>query len=76
MSVTIDNELFRYYFASNHIDQFMKEENFYKKIIELEEYEKSKKDDASNQSINQLIKTECQRSSTTTCAKLIDNYVL
>lgn len=40
MSATIDNELFRYYFASDHIDTFMTEDNFYKKIIEMEEYEK------------------------------------
>lgn len=45
MSATIDNELFRYYFASDHIDGFMKEDNFYKKIIELEEYEKAKNAD-------------------------------
>ncbi len=33
MSATIDNELFRYYFAADHIDNILKEENFYKKII-------------------------------------------
>jgi HrpA-like RNA helicase len=50
MSATIDNELFRYYFASDHIDEFRKEDNFYKKIIELEEYEKAKNgDDSSNE---------------------------
>lgn len=48
MSATIDNELFRYYFASDHIDKFMEEDNFYKKIIELEEYEKAKDDDDSS----------------------------
>ena len=33
MSATIDNELFRYYFASDHIDNILTSENFYKKII-------------------------------------------
>jgi hypothetical protein len=45
MSATIDNELFRFYFASDHIDNFMKEDNFYKKIIEVQEWEKAKNDD-------------------------------
>ena len=40
MSATIDNELFKFYFASDHIDSFMKNDNFYKQIIELEEYKK------------------------------------
>ena len=33
MSATIDNELFRYYFASDHIDSILSQQNFYKKII-------------------------------------------
>ena len=33
MSATIDNELFRYYFASDHIDNILTSENFYKQII-------------------------------------------
>jgi HrpA-like RNA helicase len=33
MSATIDNELFKYYFASDHIDNILNEQNFYKKII-------------------------------------------
>jgi hypothetical protein len=33
MSATIDNKLFRYYFAADHIDNILTEENFYKKVI-------------------------------------------
>jgi HrpA-like RNA helicase len=33
MSATIDNELFRYYFAADHIDNILSEQNFYKKVI-------------------------------------------
>jgi HrpA-like RNA helicase len=33
MSATIDNELFRFYFASDHIDNILSEENFYKRVI-------------------------------------------
>ncbi len=40
MSATIDNELFRYYFASDHIDGILKDENFYKKIIMAQQQKK------------------------------------
>lgn len=43
MSATIDNELFRYYFAEDHINNLLKEENFYKKIIKAKESLKEKK---------------------------------
>jgi hypothetical protein len=33
MSATIDNRLFKYYFASDHIDNILYEENFYKKVM-------------------------------------------
>jgi hypothetical protein len=33
MSATIDNELFRYYFAADHIDSILQEENFYHRVI-------------------------------------------
>jgi len=33
MSATIDNDLFRYYFASDHVDNILSEGNFYSKII-------------------------------------------
>ena len=33
MSATIDNSLFKYYFAEDHVDKFMKEENFYVKVL-------------------------------------------
>jgi HrpA-like RNA helicase len=33
MSATIDNDLFRYYFASDHIDNILSQENIYKKIL-------------------------------------------
>lgn len=46
MSATIDNDLFRYYFASDHIDNILTEENFYKKIIMSKQIKKQ------NQSIN------------------------
>jgi hypothetical protein len=34
---------FRYYFASDHIDKFMEDDNFYKQIIQIEEYQKIKR---------------------------------
>jgi HrpA-like RNA helicase len=37
MSATIDNELFRFYFASDHIDNILREENFYKKILQAQQ---------------------------------------
>lgn len=37
MSATIDNNLFRYYFASDHIDNILTEENFYKKILKAKQ---------------------------------------
>lgn len=40
MSATIDNELFRYYFASDHIDGILRDENFYKKIIMAQQQKK------------------------------------
>lgn len=37
MSATIDNELFRYYFAADHIDKLLTEQNFYKKVIQAQQ---------------------------------------
>ena len=34
MSATIDNKLFRYYFAEDEVDNFLKKKNFYKKWME------------------------------------------
>ena len=49
MSATIDNDLFRYYFASDHVDTILSEGNFYSKIIvaqrELQEKKKLQREE-------------------------------
>lgn len=40
MSATIDNDLFRYYFAADHIDNILHEENFYKRVIQAQQQAK------------------------------------
>ena len=54
MSATIDNELFRYYFASDHIDNLLTEENFYKKIMRAKvEHRQQRMRDEDNESDSQ-----------------------
>ena len=36
MSATIDNDLFRYYFADDEIDGFMERENHYKRFMRFQ----------------------------------------
>jgi hypothetical protein len=43
MSATIDNHLFRYYFASDHIDKILTEKNYYLRIAEAREQERVEK---------------------------------
>ena len=44
MSATIDNELFRYYFAADHVDNILSDGNFYTKIIEAQTELQKKKE--------------------------------
>lgn len=49
MSATIDNNLFKHYFATSHVDIFLNKENFYiKQLKALEGRPKKKKNDFSS----------------------------
>ena len=43
MSATIDNDLFRYYFAADQIDNVLTEENFYKRLIIARKQQRNEK---------------------------------
>jgi HrpA-like RNA helicase len=44
MSATIDNDLFRYYFAEDHIDKFIETENYYIRCLALKRSRKRRND--------------------------------
>lgn len=48
MSATVDNGLFQYYFAEDHITKFMNEQNIYLRCLKMETKKKKVRDDRSD----------------------------